>query len=73
MDCSLPSSSAHEIFLARILDWVPFLPLGDLPNPGIEPAFLASRALAGGFFTLVSSRKPCIVYTFKKLFEKIWQ
>ena len=21
MDCSLPSSSAHEIFLARILDW----------------------------------------------------
>jgi len=27
---------------------VPFLPLGDLPDPGIESA---SPALAGGFFT----------------------
>ena len=26
-------------------------PPGDLPNPGIEPAFLMSSALAGGFFT----------------------
>ena len=26
-------------------------PLGDLPNPGIEPASPASPALAGGFFT----------------------
>ena len=26
-------------------------PLGDLPNPGIEPGSLMSPALAGGFFT----------------------
>ena len=26
-------------------------PLGDLPDPGIEPASLTSPALAGGFFT----------------------
>ena len=26
-------------------------PPGDLPDPGIEPAFLTSPALAGGFFT----------------------
>ena len=25
--------------------------LGDLPNPGIEPALLRSPALVGGFFT----------------------
>ena len=25
------------IFQARILDWVPFPPLEDLPNPGIKP------------------------------------
>ena len=29
---------------------LPFPPLGDLPDPGIEPAFLMSPALAGGFF-----------------------
>ena len=28
---------------------VPFLPPGDLPDPGIEPAPLTSPALAGGF------------------------
>ena len=27
-----------------------FLPLGDLPDPGIEPASLASPVLAGRFF-----------------------
>ena len=30
---------------------LPFPPPGDLPNPGIEPTFLMSLALAGGFFT----------------------
>ena len=30
---------------------LPCLPLGDLPNPGIEPMPLMPRALAGGFFT----------------------
>ena len=32
---------------------MPFLPLGDLP--GIEPASLASPALAGEFFTTVAT------------------
>ena len=31
---------------------------GDSPNPGIEPASLASIALAGAFFTTVPPRKP---------------
>ena len=30
---------------------LPYLPPGDLPDPGIEPTFLTSPALAGGFFT----------------------
>ena len=34
---------------------VPFPTLGDLPKPGIEPASLASPALAGGFFTASST------------------
>ena len=31
---------------------------GDLPHPGIKPAFLASPALAGGFFTTAPPGKP---------------
>ena len=30
---------------------LPFPPLGDLPNPGIETVSPVSPALAGGFFT----------------------
>ena len=37
MDCSLPGSSVHGIFQARILEWVAFPSPGDLPNPRIEP------------------------------------
>ena len=37
MDCSLPGSSVHGIFQARILEWVAIPSPGDLPDPGIEP------------------------------------
>ena len=37
MYCSLPGSSVHGIFQARILGWVAISPWGDLPDPGIEP------------------------------------
>ena len=37
---------------------LPFLPSGDLPNPGIEPASPAAPALAGEFFTTVPPGKP---------------
>ena len=30
---------------------MPFLPPGDLPDPGTEPKSVTSPALAGGFFT----------------------
>ena len=37
MDCSLPRSSIHGIFQARVLEWVLFPSPEDLPNPRIEP------------------------------------
>ena len=52
VDCSPPGSSVHGILKARILEWVAMpSSRGSLPDPGIEPRSLASRALAGGFFT----------------------
>ena len=38
------------ILQARILNGLPCPPPGDLLDPGIEPASLASPALAGGLF-----------------------
>ena len=51
MDCSLPGFSVHGIPQAKLLEWLPFPPPGDLPDPGTELMCLASPALAGGFFT----------------------
>ena len=51
MDYRVPGSSVHDIVQAGILEWLPCSPPGDLPNPGIEPQFLMSPELAGGFFT----------------------
>ena len=44
MDCSPPGSCVHGILQARILEWLPFPPPGDLPNPGIEPQCPALQA-----------------------------
>ena len=44
MDYSPPGPSVHRIFQARILEWVPVFPPGDLSDPGIEPM---SPSLAG--------------------------
>ena len=30
---------------------LPYPPLGNLPDPGVEPVSIMSAALAGGFFT----------------------
>ena len=43
---------------------LPCPPPGDLPDPGIEPMSLTSPALAGGFFTVGTTRSPAShVYT----------
>jgi len=41
IDCSLPGSSVHEIFQARILEWVAIAFSKGSPNPGIEPWYPA--------------------------------
>ena len=44
VDCSLPGSSVHGIFQARILEWVAIPSPGNLPAPGIDLAPPASQA-----------------------------
>ena len=60
MDCSLPSSSVHGIFQARILEWVAISSWRDVPDPGIESESFGSPALAGGFFTTHSTWEALI-------------
>ena len=46
MDCSLPGSSVHGIFQARILEWVPgcyFLLQGIFLSQGLNPGLLHCR------------------------------
>ena len=45
MDCSLPGSSVHGILQARILEWVPFPPLGIIPTQGSNPGLLHCRQI----------------------------
>ena len=62
VDCSLPGSSVRGILQARILEWLPFLSPGDIPDPGIEPESPASPALADRFFSTESPGKPITGY-----------
>ena len=48
-DYSLPGSSVHMVFQARILEWVAISSLGDILNPGIKPVFPLSPALLVDF------------------------
>ena len=45
MDCSPPGYSVHRIFRQEYWSGQPFLPLGDLPDPNIEPVSPVSPAL----------------------------
>ena len=57
MDCNLLGSSVHGS-PDKILEWVPWLPPGNLPDPGMEPVPFRSFALTGVFFTTEPVRKP---------------
>ena len=58
-------TGAHQVLLAigfsRQEYWsgLPFPFPGDLPEPGIEPTFLTSPALAGGFFVISTIWEAC--------------
>ena len=46
MDCSPPGSSVHEIFQARILEWVAIsFSRGIFPTQGSNPGFLHCRQI----------------------------
>ena len=78
MICSPPGSSVHEIFQARILQWVAIshFPTGDLPNSGIKLMSSVSPALVGRFFNTEPPGKPCFNYETvvnKKKEEQKWE
>ena len=55
--CDPVDSCVQGMLQARILEWVPFPPPGDLPNPGIKHE---SPALAGRVFTSeMPGKLPC--------------
>ena len=56
MDHRLPGSSVHGFSRQEHWSGLPFLPLGDPPSPGIEPASVASPVSAGAFFTSSATR-----------------
>ena len=55
MDYSPPGYPVHEVFQARILEWVAISSLGDLADPTIE---LLSPALQANSLPLEQAGKP---------------
>ena len=53
MSCSPPGSPVHGMSPMRVLEWLPFPFLGDLPDPRIE-----STPPVGGLVTAEPPRKP---------------
>ena len=66
MDCSPPGSSICGILQARIQSGLPYLPPGDLPNPGIESRSLKSSALASRFFTTSATWEALFIFGVSK-------
>ena len=58
MDCSPPGSPSMEFSRQEHWSGLPFPPPGDLLDPRMEPASLASPTLASRFFTTASPGKP---------------
>ena len=57
---TVAGQAALSMEFSRQEEWseLPFPIPGDLPDPGIKPAFLTSPALASRFFTTASPGKP---------------
>ena len=67
-DYSLPSSSVHGIYQARILEWVVISLSGDLPDPGIKPTSPAWQVDSLPLSHLGSSAIPYICMPISSLF-----
>ena len=71
MDCSLPGSSVHGVFQARILEGLPCSPPGDLSSPGSKPMSLMSPALEmAGSLPLAPSEKPVVSWSKGKFSDR---
>ena len=68
MDYSLPGSSVFGILQARILEWLPFPPPGNLPPLGIKPSSPPFPAVAGRFFTTEPPGKPSFHFTLSSVY-----
>ena len=64
MDYSPPGCSIHEVFQARILEWVAISLSGDLPHPGI---YSVSPALQANTLPSELLGKPFYMYTHVKV------
>ena len=66
-DSETPWTVAHQAPLSVVFPrqeyWngLPFPAPGEFPDPGIEPTFLVSPALANGFFTTAPSGEPLVI------------
>ena len=61
IDYRLTGSSVHGISQVRKQEWIAISFSQGLPDPGIEPMFLMSPPLAGGFFTTSTTWKSPIL------------
>ena len=69
MDWSPPGSSVHGILTGKNTGVGCHALLWDISNPGIEPEFLISPALADGFFTTSTTREaPGLLSGFQILY-----
>ena len=69
MDCSLPASSVHGIFQAKILHWVAiFFNPEYRPNPGIKPVSPVLLLWQADSLRLASPRSPKWNHTLCTLF-----
>ena len=57
--CKAPLSM--EFSRQEFWSGLPFPTPGDIPQPGLEPIFLAFPSLAGGFFAMVPPGKPLLI------------
>ena len=64
MDRSPLGFFVHGILQARIVEWFPCLPPGDLPNPGIELASPAAPTLQVDFLPLSHQGSSVLIYRY---------
>ena len=60
-----------EVFRQEYWSGLPFPPPGDLPDPGIESASLASPAFAGRFFTTSATWEAPLVVDYAGKIEML--